>query len=163
MEITAWIILFSLVIAALITTGSSIRCSLCGASSETLDNACVHRPPLPEPCLPCVATKPDGTCIRGTENKYCMTMAKYDANGTLVRLTRDCSPIWVSDMQDYCEPGTHTSTDVVVTNNGLEHSTTRKQDVRVCYWTCDTDGCNGANSKYISNCLFMFLLISFLM
>ncbi|XP_064610010.1 U-scoloptoxin(05)-Sa1a-like [Liolophura sinensis] len=113
-------ILCSFLVLVFIPFGQAIMCSQCDSLTHEY---CESVPPSPTPCAFCeIKDTETGKCLNYTEYNFCITMKKY-VNETLIRTTRSCNPISIGAD---CRPA--------IDKN--------KQPVKICFDSCNTDGCN---------------------
>ncbi|KAL4222656.1 hypothetical protein ACF0H5_018698 [Mactra antiquata] len=103
-------------------------CIMCSQCDSEVDPYCMEYPPYPRNCSVCVQFAPhDEICTAYREVEYCITEKRF-INDTMIRITRDCSPVSM--------PGT------------CEYITQHATSIRVCFTTCKFDGCNTALTTY---------------
>ncbi|XP_065581819.1 U-scoloptoxin(05)-Cw1a-like [Artemia franciscana] len=110
-----------------VTSVKGLQCVLC---LSELDPKCINNPPPPIQCE--------------RDASHCMLVREFSQNGTMVSLTRTCSPIGLGNVEE-CEDGT--------TSDG--------KPARVCHKTCKIDGCNTSDNASLDTFLLMASMITF--
>ncbi|XP_053385912.1 uncharacterized protein LOC128550614 [Mercenaria mercenaria] len=134
------LLIYSLLIGSLKQT-FGVMCSQCDSD---LDPYCMESPPDPVNCTLCGSFDENTfECVQYHVVEYCITERRY-INGTLVRITRDCSP---ASMPESCE---------FITQYG--------NIMKVCFRTCKTNGCNSSGEQVTSTATlrYLYLTVAFL-
>lgn len=112
-----------------------LSCSICDSRDEYIPHDCQYHPPDPVSC--------PGNGL----DQYCVVIKELDANGTMLSLIRDCSPVMKGNACETIPPRTPKADDTNSAINSNVHIHTGHHNENnnfLCYYTCTEDGCNQA-------------------